>query len=295
MSRQVILITGATSGIGNYTAKHLHARGHHVIGTGRNEKALAELRAAGIDAVVMDVTKDDSVAAAKAEIDALTQQHGVDVLVNNAGYGLWGPVEMLTDEDVRAQYETNVFGLLRVTKAFVPAMRARGKGRVVNVSSVGGRMTFPLGGIYNSTKYAVESISDALRMEVKQFGIEVSLVEPGYIKTEFTARTMEHGSKYAQDASSPYQATMQRFLAAGDGAQKVAVGPHSVARAIEAAATSWWPRARYVAPFYNAMGPVMMALVPTFVTDWLMRRIGGLSGGSPALPRAAGRTAALAS
>lgn len=200
MSRQVILITGATSGIGNYTAKHLRARGHHVIGTGRNEKALAELRAAGIDAVVMDITSDASVAAAKAEIDALTKQHGLDVLVNNAGYGLWGPVEMLTDEDVRAQYETNVFGLLRVTKAFLPTMRARGKGRVVNVSSVGGRMTFPLGGIYNSTKYAVESISDALRMEVKQFGIEVSLVEPGYIRTEFTARTLEHGSKYADDA-----------------------------------------------------------------------------------------------
>lgn len=284
MSRLTVLITGATSGIGKHTAHHLQKKGHHVIGTGRNEKALAELRAAGIDAVVMDVTKDASVEAAKLEIDRLTKGHGVDVLVNNAGYGLWGPVEMLTDEDVRAQYETNVFGLLRVTKAFLPAMRARGRGRVVNVSSVGGRMTFPLGGIYNSTKYAVESISDALRMEVKQFGIEVSLVEPGYIKTEFTARTMEFGSKYAEDQSSPYHETMKRFLAAGDGAERVAVGPGSVARAIEAAATSWWPRARYVAPFYNAMGPAMMAMVPTFVTDWLMRRIAGLSRGRQALP-----------
>lgn len=284
MSRLVILITGATSGIGRHTALRLAKHGHQVIGTGRNEKALAELRALGLDAVGMDVTSDASVGAAKAEIDRLTAGHGVDVLVNNAGYGLWGPVEMLSDEDVRAQYETNVFGVLRVTRAFLPAMRARGRGRIVNVSSVGGRMTFPLGGIYNSTKYALESISDALRMEVKQFGIDVSIIEPGYIKTEFTARTMDVSSKYARDPSSPYHAAMARFAASEAMADKVAVGPDSVSRAIEHAATGWWPRARYVAPFYNAMGPVMLALVPPFVTDWFFRRLAGLNRAGVALP-----------
>lgn len=292
MTRTVILITGATSGIGRYTALHLTKRGHHVIGTGRNEKALAELRAAGVDGVVMDVTSDASVEAAKVEIDRLTNGHGVDVLVNNAGYGLFAPVEACTDEDVRAQYETNVFGLLRVTRAFLPAMRARGKGRVVNVSSVGGRMTFPLGGIYNSTKYAVESISDALRMEVKRFGIDVSIVEPGYIKTDFTARTMGLADKYASDPRSPYHAVMQHFTSMGEGAERLAVGPHSVARAIESAATSWWPRARYVAPFYNALGPFFLALIPPFITDWVLGRSFGLHRSAPTLP--AGGTPAAA-
>lgn len=144
-------------------------------------------------------------------------------------------------------------------------------------------MTFPLGGIYNSTKYAIESISDALRMEVKQFGIDVSIVEPGYIKTEFTARTMDVSSKYGADPSSPYHAAMARFAEAAGSADKVAVGPSSVARAITHAATGWWPRARYVAPFYNAMGPVMLSVFPTFVTDWVFRRIAGLNRTSPAL------------
>jgi NAD(P)-dependent dehydrogenase (short-subunit alcohol dehydrogenase family) len=277
MSRSLtILVTGATSGIGKHTALHLHARGHRVIGTGRNEKALSELRAAGVEAVAMDVCDAASVEAAKAEVARITNGHGLDVLVNNAGYGLFGPVEMIPDEDVKAQYETNVFGLLRVTRAFLPQMRERRAGRVVNVSSVGGRMTFPLGGVYNSTKYAVDSLSHALRMELHQFGVRVSTVEPGYIKTDFTARTMELLGKYVSDSSSPYAHTLKAWSNAGERLEKLAVGPGSVARAIEHAATSRFPRARYVAPFYNAMGPAMLAMLPRWLTDWFFRRSAGL-------------------
>jgi NADP-dependent 3-hydroxy acid dehydrogenase YdfG len=278
----VILVTGATAGIGKAAALHLQKKGHRVIGTGRNEKALAELKTLGIDALALDVTSQKSIDAAKAEVDRLTEGYGVDVLVNNAGYGLAGPVEMLSDADVRAQFDTNVFGLLAVTRAFLPAMRERRSGRVVNVSSVGGRMTFPLGGAYHATKYAVEALSDALRMELRGFGVKVSVIEPGYIKTDFTATTMGYVEKYAKDGS-PYAPIMQRVHQAGEGAERFAVGPSSVCRAIESASVSRFPRARYVAPFYNAMGPILMALVPTFVTDWFFGLVTGLSN-PPALP-----------
>lgn len=273
----VILVTGATAGIGKAAAIHLQAKGHRVIGTGRNEKALAELRQSGIDALALDVTSQKSIDAAKAEVDRITGGYGVDVLVNNAGYGLLGPLEMLSDADVRAQFDTNVFGLLAVTRAFLPAMRERRSGRIVNVSSVGGRMTFPLGGAYHATKYAVEAMSDALRMELRGFGIEVSVIEPGYIKTEFTATTMNLLGKYVADKSSPYASVLARVAEAGGGAERFAVGPESVCRAIESASVSRFPRARYVAPFYNAMGPILMALVPTFVTDWFFGLVTGLS------------------
>lgn len=277
MSRSLtILVTGATSGIGKATALHLHQKGHRVIGTGRNEKALAELRTAGVHAVAMDVTSDASVEAAKVEVAKITDGKGLDVLVNNAGYGLFGPVEMISDEDVKAQYETNVFGVLRVTRAFLPQMRERRSGRVINVTSVGGRMTFPLGGVYNSTKYALESLTHALRMELHQFGVRVSTVEPGYIKTEFTARTMDLLGKYISDARSPYAHTLQAWTNAGERLEKLAVGPGSVARAIEHASTSRFPRARYVAPFYNAMGPAVLAMLPRWLTDWFFRRSAGL-------------------
>lgn len=284
-TKKTILVTGATSGIGKASALHLHAAGHRVIGSGRNEKALAELRAAGLSTVTLDVTSGASIAAAKEAIDALTDGHGLDVLVNNAGYGLFGPVEELSDADVRAQFDTNVFGLLAVTRAFVPAMRARGEGRVINVSSVGGRMVFPLGGVYHATKFAVEALTTALRMELYQFGIRVSAIEPGYIKTEFTATTMGHLQKYVRE-QSPYAEAYRVGANADVGLAKLAVGPESVARAIEHAAVSRWPRARYVAPFYNAMGPWLARVLPSWLTDWAFRRVAGLDGRPMALAAA---------
>ena len=285
--QQTILITGATSGIGRHAALHLHAKGHRVIGAGRNEKALAELREAGLFAVRLDVNDADSIADAHAEVDSITDGYGLDALVNNAGYALFGPVEMLSDADVRQQFDTNVFGLLAVTRAFLPAMRERGFGRVVNISSVGGRITFPLGGAYHATKYAVEALSDALRMEVAQFGVGVSLIEPGYIETNFTNTMMDTIAPY-QETESPYATALERAnkVSAFD---RFAASPKSVSRAIEKAIVSRRPSARYVAPWINTFGPWMRALLPTRLLDWVFRTAVGLKRPAALPPGAAAR------
>lgn len=273
-----ILITGATSGIGRDAAHYLHGRGHTVIATGRNESALAELRDAGLHALRLDVTDPASITATKLAVDELTDGRGLDALVNNAGYGLFGPLEMIREGDLRHQFETNVFGLLAVTRTFLPQMRERGSGRIVNVSSVGGRMTFPLGGAYHATKYAVEAMSDALRMELRQFGVEVSLIEPGYIDTGFTSTSLGLLEDYESE-SSPYAAA----LALSDGAEEklapFAAKPRVVSKAIERAIVSRRPRARYVAPWINALGPWFVRVMPTRLIDWVFRKVAGLTGG----------------
>lgn len=272
---KTILITGATSGIGRDAAVYLASRGHRVIACGRNERALAELRAEGLTALSLDVDDPRSIAAVQAEVG------GVDVLINNAGYGLVGPLEMLSDADVRAQFETNVFGLLAMTRAFLPAMRERGGGRVINVSSVGGRMVFPLGGAYHATKYAVEAMSDALRMEVAQFGIDVVVIEPGYIKTGFTGVSIELLDKY-RTPDSPYGMLIGETAGLEQKLARFAAPPRAVSKAIERAITSRRPRARYVAPRINAVGPWLRHLLPTRLLDWVFRRAAGL--GRRALP-----------
>jgi NAD(P)-dependent dehydrogenase (short-subunit alcohol dehydrogenase family) len=272
---KTVLITGATSGIGKSAAIHLKSRGHDVIATGRNAKALEELSGQGIHAVAMDVTSADSIESARVEVDRITEGRGVDVLVNNAGYGLWAPMEQVTDEDLRAQFETNVFGLMAVTRAFVGAMRSRGSGTIINVSSVGGRIVFPFGGAYHATKYAVEAMSDALRLELAQFGIGVSLIEPGYIRTNFTKTTLDHLSRYKSEGS-PYE----QAFAIVDGIEakldRYAAEPIVVSKAIARAAEARRPRARYVAPWPNAAAPWIRWLLPTSLLDWVLRRVSGL-------------------
>ncbi|HEY5938957.1 MAG TPA: SDR family NAD(P)-dependent oxidoreductase, partial [Kofleriaceae bacterium] len=157
-SSKTILITGATAGIGRMSALFLAKQGHHVIASGRKVDELAKLKveATGfkLDTLVLDVTSANSIAEAVGEVSRLTGGHGLDVLVNNAGFGVLGPSSEISDSEMRRQYETNVFGLMAVTRAFIPQMRARRSGRIINVSSVGGRMTLPYFGVYNSTKYA---------------------------------------------------------------------------------------------------------------------------------------------
>jgi len=272
---QTILITGATSGIGRDAAHFLADKGHRVIACGRNEEALAELAAAGLHAVRMDVTDDASIAAAAREVESITDGYGVDVLINNAGYGLIGPLEVLSDADVRHQFETNVFGVLGVTRTFLPAMRERGRGKIINVSSVGGRMTFPLGGAYHATKYAVEAMSDAFRMELKQFGIDVVVIEPGYIDTGFTKTSLDHLAPYIEEGS-PYASSFQLADGVEHKIERFAASPRAVSKAIDRAIRSRRPRARYVAPWINTFGPWMNWLLPTRLLDWVFRRAAGL-------------------
>jgi NAD(P)-dependent dehydrogenase (short-subunit alcohol dehydrogenase family) len=278
-AKKTILITGATTGIGRHAALYLAERGHRVIATGRNLKALADLgRAASgkLEVLRLDVNDAGSIAAAAAEVDRLTGGRGVDVLVNNAGYGLPGALEEITDGDLRAQFETNVFGLMAVTRAFLPKMRERGEGRVINVSSIGGRVTMPMFGAYHATKYAVEAISDALRMELAPFGIQVALIEPGPIKTEFGARSVNEIAKYRSDAS-PYAAVYRRADEIAAMADKNSADPVVVSRAIAHAALARRARVRYVAP--RALRPVigLARVLPARLFDWVMTRYLGLT------------------
>lgn len=282
---KTILITGATAGIGRHAALELVRRGHHVIASGRREAALKLLeKEAGsltknggrLDILTLDVTDNASVAAAAAEVDALTDSRGVDVLVNNAGYGQMGPVEEVSDAELRRQYDTNVFGLMAVTRAFLPRMRARGDGRIVNVGSIGGRYTFPLMGAYNSTKYAVESLSDALRNELAPFGIDVSIIEPGPIATEFNDRAMDtiDASAYVGSAYAPIVAKAERFRKQFEAS---AAGPEVTTRAIVHASLSRRPRVRYVVPRMAAFMLAVLSFLPTRLIDLVMQRAAGLT------------------
>jgi short-subunit dehydrogenase len=275
----ILLITGATAGIGRNTALALARKGHRVFATGRRESALAtlqeEARGTFLETIPLDVTSAESIANVAAEIERRTDGYGLDVLVNNAGYGQYGPVEGLSDAELRAQFDTNVFGLLAVTRAFLPKMRERGAGRIINVSSVGGRVTFPLGGAYAATKYAVESLSDALRNEVAAFGVRVSVIEPGAIRSEFNERALATLDPQAA-ASGPYAPLLAQ---AGDLVKRIdgmAVGPEPVIRDIEHAAFSRRPRARYVSPFHARVIIAVFALLPTSLADWLVQTTFGV-------------------
>ena len=197
----VALVTGASSGIGEDTARKLQALGYIVYGAARRTDRLQALTADGIRPLAMDVTDDASMSAGVNRI--LEETGRIDVLVNNAGYGSYGAIEDVPIDEARRQFEVNVFGLGRLTQLITPHMRTQGSGTIINISSMGGKLTTPLGGWYHATKYAVEALSDALRMELRPFGIDVVVVEPGGIRTEWASIAADHleataeGSAYA--------------------------------------------------------------------------------------------------
>ena len=186
---------------------------------------------------MLDVTDPASVEAARELVERRTGGRGLDVLVNNAGYALPGPLEALADADLRRLFDTNVFGLLAVTRAFVPAMRERGPGRVVNVGSIMGRVAMPLLGAYNASKHAVAAVTDALRMELAPFGVTVVLVEPGAVRTGFAARALAGLAPY-RDPGSPYAAALAGTDAAWARVYRFAPGPAAAGRAVARAATT---------------------------------------------------------
>ena len=242
-----VLITGTSSGIGRATVARLACRPDlTVYATARKVDAIADLADTGARLLALDVTDEASMRAAVAAVEAA---HGhVDVLINNAGYGEYGPIEEVPMDRVRAQFETNVFGLTRLTQLVLPGMRRAGRGRIVNVSSMGGRLVFPGGGFYHASKYAVEAVSDALRQEVRQFGVDVAVVEPGLIRTGFgavAASTLGAGA----DPTGPYH----RMVAAVDASMAksyrnpaLAAPPDAVAKVIERAVVARRPRTRYL-------------------------------------------------
>jgi NADP-dependent 3-hydroxy acid dehydrogenase YdfG len=231
---EAVLITGCSSGIGHATAEHLANNGRTVYATARRLDSIRDLEAKGCRLLELDVTDEDSMAAAVAQVEQ--DEGAVGVLVNNAGYSQSGAVESVSMDAVRRQFETNVFGLVRMCQLVLPAMRTQGWGRIINLSSMGGRLVFPGGGFYHGTKFAVEAISDALRFEVKGFGIDVVLIEPGLIKTEFgtaAVQTIETDGPYAAFNTAVGATTAGAYE--GGGMARLGAGPESVARAIDKA------------------------------------------------------------
>ncbi len=275
---KIVLVTGATAGIGRTSALYLARQGHHVIASGRKVAELAKLKseAAGLllDTLVLDVTSEASIANAVGEVDAITNGHGLDVLVNNAGFGVLGPTAEISDSEMRRQYETNVFGLMNVTRAFLPKMRERKAGRIINVSSVGGRITLPFFGVYNSTKYAVESLSDALRYELRAWNIDVTLIEPGVIRTNFEATAINNLDQFSQSAYAPAMAKVDELSKKFD---RFASEPIVIAKAIARAVRARRSPARIVAPRSTNFILWMSAVLPTRMWDWSMRKMGYLS------------------
>jgi NAD(P)-dependent dehydrogenase (short-subunit alcohol dehydrogenase family) len=239
-----VLITGCSSGIGRATALRLLRSGLIVYATARDLDAIADLRAAGCRTLSVDVTDEDSMRSA---VEAVEEGHGpVGALVNNAGYSLSGALETLPMAEVRRQFETNVFGLLRMCQLVLPGMRHVGWGRIVNISSMGGRLALPGGGAYHASKYAVEALSDTLRFEVSGFGVKVVLVEPGFIRSGFAA-TATAGMDPTAGPYGPFNDEVARVtVEAYDDGLLARLGgePDDVAKAVERAVVRRNPPAR---------------------------------------------------
>ena len=244
--RDPVLVTGCSTGIGRAVVEDLLRQGHTVWATARRPETLADLAAQGAHVAPLDVTDEASMAAAVAQVEAT---HGaVGTLVNNAGYGEYGAVEEVELDKVRAMFETNVFGLARMCQLVLPGMRRAGRGRIINISSMGGRMTFPLGGYYHATKYAVEALSDALRVEVKPFGVQVVVIEPGVTRSAFEETISASGALASHD-DSPYAAMRAAVTTANTEAyanRMMSASSESVAQVITSAVAADRPRTRYL-------------------------------------------------
>ncbi len=241
-----VLITGCSSGIGRATAERLGDAGWNVYATARRPEAIEELKSHGCKTLALDCDDETSMSAAVAEVER--DGGSVGALVNNAGYSQSGALETVPMDSVRSQFETNVFGLLRMCQLVLPGMRRAGSGRIVNISSMGGKLTFPGGGVYHATKHAVEALSDALRFEVGGFGIDVVVLEPGLIVTNFGEAAV--GSMAEVESDGPYGAFNRQVAEVTAGAYrgpmaKFGGGPETVAAKIEKALTARRPSTRY--------------------------------------------------
>jgi len=238
---KVALITGASSGIGLETAKLLVTKGYTVYGAARRTEKMQELKQAGIKLLAMDVTQEASMVSGINEI--LKNEGRIDVLLNNAGYGSYGALEDVPLSEARYQFEVNIFGMARLTQLVLPHMRAQRSGRILNISSIGGKLGEPHGAWYHATKYAVEGLSDSLRMELKEFGIDVVIIEPGAIITEWAGIARENMLKTSGDTA--YGELTRKQAKMFERADKMGSKPIVVAKTIVKAITTARPKTRY--------------------------------------------------
>jgi NAD(P)-dependent dehydrogenase (short-subunit alcohol dehydrogenase family) len=273
MTGEVAIVTGASSGIGEATVLELVRRGFVVYGVARRLDRMAGLAALGVHTFEMDVTDDASITSGVERI--LREQGRIDVLVNNAGYGSYGALEDVPIEEARRQFEVNVFGLARLTQLVLPHMRAQRRGRIVNVSSIGGKFYEPLGAWYHATKFAVEGMSDSLRLELQPHGVHVIVIEPGSIRTEWGSIAAE--SALASSGGTAYGGQAKRLAKVYDLADRPGVGapPEVVAAVIAKAVTVRRPRIRYAVPFGAKAILALRWILTDRAFDWVILRAYG--------------------
>jgi NAD(P)-dependent dehydrogenase (short-subunit alcohol dehydrogenase family) len=274
LAGQVIIVTGASSGIGEAAARRLVRAGAKVVISARRLDRLSAL-AKEIDpsgAAVLAVAGDVTNAADREQLVAATlQKFGrIDGLVNNAGYGTRGPVEIVPVEAIRKNFETNLFSLIALTQLVLPGMRERGSGCIVNIGSVAGKIARPLSSIYDSTKHALEAITDGLRGELKPFGVRVSLIRPGFIITEFVDAANAASTQVIENAG-PYAPYLGGFRVGYDKLRRIAGTPDDIARLVEKALASDDPAPRYSGPFHAKIFLLVKWLLPDRVMGFIVR------------------------
>lgn len=272
---QIIIVTGASAGIGEATARWLAREGATVVINARRAERLEvikrEIESAGGRALA--VTGDVTSAADRERLVQETMRAfgRIDALVNNAGYGQRGPIELVPVDAIRQNFETNLFSLIALTQLVIPIMREQKSGRIVNISSVAGRIARPLSSVYDATKHALEAVSDGLRGELAPFGIKVVIVEPGFILTEFLGVANENAREIIENAG-PYAESIERTGAAIQRLRKLAGHPDDIAEAVFKALSSKNPRARYAAPGHAKFALAVKRLLPARLFDYVMSR-----------------------
>jgi len=239
---KTVLITGCSTGIGRDTAQRLSRAGHLVVATARDINSLTGLQATLN--LPLDVTDAASIKSAVRE--AVRQMGRIDVLVNNAGYAVRGAVEEVSDEQLRRMFDVNVFGVVRMVREVAPYMRRQGGGRIITIGSYAGRVSVPVNGTYSATKFALEALSDASRLELAPFGIQVVLIEPGNIRSHFYATAQANAREILSDPASPYKALYQRYNRVMASMRRREASPQTVSRAVQRAIEARRPRARYL-------------------------------------------------
>lgn len=277
---RTMLITGASSGIGRHCALYFARQGHHVIGTGRNMEALQQLKEeAGelkLDVLRLDVMDQGSIDAAVTEIEKLSDGKGIDVLVNNSGIAIAGALADLPVEQIRKQFETNVVGLMAVTRAFLPQLLSHEDSRLINISSLSGLWTRPMMGAYAGSKHALEAMSDALRWELRPMGCKVVLVEPGPVQSDIPNRTAAE-LKAIDIEGSPFKHLYDKVDSILKTFDRVAVSPDYVAKAIEKGIDLPVPKARYAVRWYMMIAIHIYRHLPQSLIDWLICKVAGLT------------------
>ena len=271
---QTVLITGASSGIGKVTCLYLAEKGYNVIGTSRASSRLGDLypeadqRGVTVHGLELDINSDAEVRRVMPEV--FNQFGEIHALVNNAGYGLWGPVESLSIDEMKTQFETNLFAVLRMTQAVLPGMIERRAGKIINISSVLGRLATPFNGAYASSKFALEGLSESLRTEVLPFGVHVALVEPGLFQTEFQRNQIR--AQRADDPDMVYAPYIQRYNARHQTFVKLSSDPIKVSKVIHKIIKSRRPSLRHPVGLDSRAGIMGARLIPGRLFQWMLGR-----------------------